>query len=114
LLATFLLVLSYKSVNLPSKLLEQVRNRLRVKHYSICIEDMLICNGLSALFHGKRHPNELGAAEVEQFLTDLAVNRHVSSALLFLYREVLGIELLWLDNVVRAKPIPAFACGVNA
>jgi integron integrase len=62
-------------------------------------------------FHGKRHPQELGAAEVEAFLTHLAVEGNVSastqnqalSALLFLYREVLGIELPWMDDVVRAK-----------
>ncbi|MEO6148320.1 MAG: integron integrase, partial [Sulfuriferula sp.] len=63
------------------------------------------------LFHGKRHPREMGAAEVEAFLTHLAVEGSVAastqnqalSALLFLYREVLQIELPWLDNVVRAK-----------
>lgn len=64
------------------------------------------------LFHGKRHPRELGAREVEAFLSDLAVNGHVAaatqnqalSALLFLYREVLEVELPWLDNLTRAKP----------
>jgi len=63
------------------------------------------------LFHGKRHPLEMGAVEVEAFLTHLAVEGHVSastqnqalSALLFLYKEVLLIDLPWLDNVVRAK-----------
>ena len=63
------------------------------------------------LFHGKRHPREMGATEVEQFLSDLAVRGQVAagtqnqalSALLFLYREVLSIDLPWLDNVVRAK-----------
>ncbi|PIX02368.1 MAG: integron integrase [Hydrogenophilales bacterium CG_4_8_14_3_um_filter_62_83] len=63
------------------------------------------------LFHGKRHPKEMGAAEAEAFLTHLAVDGNVSastqnqalSALLFLYREVLGMELPWLDHVVRAK-----------
>src|SRR5712691_1483905 len=62
-------------------------------------------------FHGKRHPMEMGAAEVAQFLTSLAVEDKVAgstqkqalSALLFLYREVLGVELPWLDDVVRAK-----------
>jgi integrase len=62
-------------------------------------------------FHGKRHPMEMGAAEVAQFLTFLAVEAKVAastqnqalSALLFLYREVLGVELPWLDDVVRAK-----------
>jgi integron integrase len=63
------------------------------------------------LFHDKRHPRELGAVEVEAFLTHLAVAGRVAaatqnqalSALLFLYREVLGIQLPWLDEVVRAK-----------
>jgi len=63
------------------------------------------------LFHGKRHPQEMGAAEVEAFLTHLAVAGKVSastqnqalSALLFLYKEVLSIDLPWLDKVVRAK-----------
>jgi integron integrase len=62
-------------------------------------------------FHGKRHPAEMGAAEVAAFLTSLAVQGKVAastqnqalSALLFLYREVLGIDLPWLDEVVRAK-----------
>jgi site-specific recombinase XerD len=63
------------------------------------------------LFHHKRHPREMGAAEVEAFLSHLAVEGHVASAtqnqalsaLLFLYRQVLGVELPWLDDVVRAK-----------
>jgi integron integrase len=63
------------------------------------------------LFHGKRHPSDMGAAEVTQFLSALAVQRNVAastqnqalSALLFLYREVLGQELPWLDEIVRAK-----------
>jgi integron integrase len=63
------------------------------------------------LFHHKKHPKEMGAAEVEAFLTHLAVDGLVSastqnqalSALLFLYKEVLMIDLPWLDNVVRAK-----------
>jgi len=62
-------------------------------------------------FHGKQHPRVLGAAEVEAFLTDLAVVRQVAgptqnqakSALLFLYKEVLGVELPWLDRVEKAK-----------
>jgi integron integrase len=63
------------------------------------------------LFHGKRHPREMGAAEVSAFLGHLAVERKVSSstqnqakaALLFLYRVGLGVELPWLDEVVQAK-----------
>ena len=63
------------------------------------------------LFHAKRHPLEMGAPEVAAFLTHLAVQRHVApatqnqakSALLFLYREVLGVQLPWLDEIVAAK-----------
>jgi len=62
-------------------------------------------------FHGKRHPAEMGAREVTEFLTALAVRDKVAastqnqalSALLFLYRHVLGVELPWLDDLVRAK-----------
>jgi len=63
------------------------------------------------LFHGKRHPQEMGGVEVEAFLTHLAVDRQVSAstqnqakaALLYLYKQVLGIDLPWLDEVVQAK-----------
>jgi hypothetical protein len=63
------------------------------------------------VFHGKRHPAEMGAVEVTQFLSSLAVQDHVAastqnqalSALLFLYHQVLQVEMPWLDNVVRAK-----------
>ena len=63
------------------------------------------------LFHSKRHPSAMGGAEVNQFLSHLAVERRVSaatqnqalSALLFLYREVLDDPLPWLDDVVRAQ-----------
>jgi integron integrase len=63
------------------------------------------------IFHRKRHPSELGAAEVEAFLTSLAVGGRVAastqnqakSALLFLYKEVLGAELPWLDHIQEAK-----------
>jgi integron integrase len=94
------------------RLLDEVRSRLRVKHYSLRTEQAYV--GWIRRFilaNGKRHPREMGAAEVEQFLSDLAVRGAVAastqnqalSALLFLYREVLGTELPWLENVVRAK-----------
>lgn len=94
------------------KLLDQIRNRLRIKHYSFSTEKLYVHWAKRfILFHGKRHPAEMGAAEVEAFLTHLAVQANVSastqnqalSALLFLYKEVLMIELPWLDDVVRAK-----------
>jgi integron integrase len=99
---------------LPSqpRLLDQVRDRIRLKHYSIRTEDTYVeWIRRFVFFHGKRHPRELGAAEVEGFLTHLAVQGRVSastqnqakSALLFLYKEVLGAELPWLDNIETAK-----------
>ena len=96
----------------PPKLLDKVRDKIRAKHYSIRTETQYVqWIKRFILFHGKRHPKDLGASEVEAFLTHLAVAGNVSastqnqalSALLFLYREVLGIDLPWLDNVVRAK-----------
>src|SRR5574343_840797 len=96
----------------PPKLLDQLRDRLRVKHYSIRTETQYVqWVRRFILFHDKRHPREMGAGEVEAFLTHLAVEGRVAastqnqalSALLFLYREVLGIQLPWLDQVVRAK-----------
>ena len=94
------------------KLLDQVRGKIRLKHYSIRTEQAYVdWIRRFILFFGKQHPRELGAAEVEQFLTHLAVEGKVAastqsqakSALLFLYREVLDNELPWLDNVERAK-----------
>ena len=96
----------------PPKLLEQVRDRLRVKHYSIRTERAYLdWIKRFIMFHDKRHPSKMAAAEVEAFLSHLAVARNVSastqnqakSALLFLYKEVLGIELSWLENVTHAK-----------
>ncbi len=96
----------------PPKLLDQVRDLIRVKHYSIRTETQYLqWIRRFILFHGKRHPRDMGAPEVEAFLTHLAVSRDVAaatqnqalSALLFLYREVLGIDLPWLANVTRAK-----------
>ena len=96
----------------PPKLLDQARDRLRVKHYSIRTETQYLhWIKRFILFHGKRHPREMEAVEVEAFLTHLAVEGRVAaatqnqalSALLFLYREVLNIDLPWLDKVVRAK-----------
>lgn len=95
------------------KLLEQVRHRLRIKHYSLRTErSYLAWIRNFILFHHKRHPRDMAAAEVEAFLSYLAVDRGVSPstqnqalhALLFLYKEVLLIDLPWLDGIVRAKP----------
>ena len=96
----------------PVLLLDRVRERIRVKHYSLRTEQAY-CDWIRryVVFHGKRHPSGLGADDVEAFLTWLAVEGRVAastqnqakSALLFLYKEVLGIELPWLDHVERAK-----------
>jgi integron integrase len=103
------------SENLPGqepKLLDQVRGKIRLKHYSIRTEQAYTDWIKRFILHfGKKHPRDMGAAEVEQFLTHLAVNGRVSAstqnqarcALLFLYKEVLAIELPWLDNVEQAK-----------
>jgi len=94
------------------RLLEEVKERLRLKHYSIRTEEQYVqWIKRFILFHGKRHPRQMAAVEVEQFLTHLAVEGRVSastqnqaqSALLFLYRQVLGVELEWLGEVTRAK-----------
>ena len=96
----------------PARLLDQVRDRIRFRHYSIRTEQAYV-DWIKRFirFHGKRHPATMGASEVELFLTDLAVVHEVSastqnqaqSALLFLYKDVLGDELPWLDGVERAK-----------
>jgi site-specific recombinase XerD len=95
-----------------SKLLEEVRDLIRTRHYSLSTEEAYI-NWIRQyiVFHNKRHPAEMGATEVSKFLTYLAVKRNVAAltqnqalaALLFLYKNVLRIELPWLDNVERAK-----------
>jgi integrase len=94
------------------QLLDQVRQAIRIRHYSIRTEEVYVqWIKRFILFHDKRHPRELGVKEVEQFLSDLAVSRHVAvstqnqalSAILCLYQEVLRQETGWLENVVRAK-----------
>jgi integron integrase len=94
------------------KLLDLLRERIRLRHYSIRTETQYIHWAKRfILFHGKRHPAGMGAPEVEAFLTHLAVEGHVAastqnqalSALLFLYREVLGQDLPWMQDMVRAK-----------
>ena len=96
----------------PPKLLDQVVAKMRVKHYSLRTEKTYVDWIKRYIWHfDKRHPKDMGAAEVEVFLTHLAVDRNVSastqnqakSALLYLYKEVLGVELPWLDNVTQAK-----------
>lgn len=96
----------------PPRLLDATREAIRLRHYSIRTEQVYIdWIRRFILFHGKRHPLELGGVEVAAFLTHLAVERGVAaatqnqakSAILFLYRVVLGRSLPWLDDIVTAK-----------
>ena len=99
----------------PPGLFEVVRNKIRVKHYSIRTEIAYIYWIKSYLqFYSLQHPRQLNAEQIEAYLTHLAVNRKVSastqnqalSALLFLYKEVLGFELPYLDGAKRSTRVP--------
>jgi hypothetical protein len=94
------------------RLLDRVRQALRARHMSRRTEEAYVAwIRRFIFFHNKRHPAEMGAPEVTRFLTSLAVDGHVAastqnqalSGLLFLYRDVLEIDLPWLDGIVRAK-----------
>jgi len=96
----------------PPKLLEQVRAAIRARHYSLRTEETYLrWMKRFILFHGKRHPCDMGGQEVQQFLSHLAVEGRVAastqsqalSAILFLYQQVLKQDIGWLDEVVRAK-----------
>jgi site-specific recombinase XerD len=111
---------SIKSDSIPDavgrpRLLDQVRETIRRKYYSRRTEEAYVFWIRRFIyFTGKRHPATLGEPEVTAFLSHLAVARHVAaatqnqalSALLFLYKEVLGQELAWLDGVQRATRPP--------
>jgi site-specific recombinase XerD len=94
----------------PPSLLALARERMRTRHLALRTEQAYLQWLERYVAFHRRHPCELGASELEQFLTHLAVHRKVSAAtqnqalqaLLFLYRHVLEIELPWLDNVTRA------------
>ncbi len=94
------------------RLLDQVRSALRVRHYSLRTETVYVdWIRRFILFHGKRHPKDMGVGEIQAFLSWLATERGVSSstqnqakaALLFLYEKVLVVALPWLKDVVQAK-----------
>ncbi len=94
------------------RLMDQVRDVLRVHHYSLRTEQSYLhWVKRFILYHGKRHPREMGKNEIAGFLTHLAVQKNVSastqnqalSAILFLYKKVLNIEPDWIEGVVRAK-----------
>jgi integron integrase len=93
-------------------LFEVARERIRTRHLSLRTEQAYLhWMRRYVKFHGRRHPREMGPAEVEAFLTHLAVEARVGAstqnqalqALLFLYRQVLDIELPWLENITRAS-----------
>ena len=107
-----------------------MRIHLRTRHYSIRTEEAYIDWARRfILFHGKRHPQDMGAAEVEAFLSHLAVDRQVSAstqnqakaALLYLYEQVLAMDLPWFkhglhnapavrDSVALSSPLHCFSC----
>ena len=95
-----------------TRLLDQVRERIRYKHYSLRTEQAYVqWVRMFVKWHGLRHPREMGQLEIEGFLAMLANERRVAaathnqalSALLFLYREVLGLDPPWLDGVQRPR-----------
>jgi integron integrase len=102
----------------PRKLLDQVRDVIRIKHYSYRTEQTYVdWIKRYIIFHKKRHPKEMGTPEIEAFLVYLAQERHVAastqnqalSALLFLYKNVLQQEIVPLPNLVhvgRPKHLP--------
>jgi site-specific recombinase XerD len=101
----------------PKKLLDQVREAIRLKHYSIRTEESYVTwIKRYILFHNKRHPNEMASAEIEAFLTHLAVQQKVAastqnqalSALLFLYRDVLNTPPDLPIDAMRAKSPNAY------
>jgi site-specific recombinase XerD len=96
----------------PKKLLEQVQDVIRLKHYSYQTEKTYIYwIRRYILFHNKRHPKDMGSQEIEEFLTHLAINENVAAstqnqafyAVLFLYKQVLKQDLDLKVDAVRAK-----------
>ena len=95
----------------PPRLLDAVRSEIRVRHYSYRTQKAYVDWIVRYIhFHDRRHPRDMGGDEVRAFLSHLATHLHVSpatqaqalSALLFLYKRVLHVDLPWIDNVVRA------------
>lgn len=96
----------------PSRLLDQVREVARLKHFSLATEKSYVYYIRDfILFHNKRHPKDMGAPEIRAYLSHLVIQRNVAastqtvalSALLFLYRQVLDIELPYIEDIERAK-----------
>ena len=109
--------MSSAAINAPApppkpKLLDQVRQAIRMRHYSPKTEESYIhWIKRFIFFHNKRHPAEMGEKEIAQFLSSLASELDVSAStqnqalnvILFLYREVLRKEIGYVDGVIRAK-----------
>ncbi len=96
----------------PPRLLDRVREAIRVRHYSYRTEQQYVAwIRRFIVFHGKRHPLTMGGPEVSSFLSHLASDRDVAAAtqaqalaaLLFLYRHVLQVDLPWIGDVIRAR-----------
>ena len=96
----------------PKKLLGQLRDAISIKHYAYATQETYVhWAKRTILFHNKRHPAEMGVPEIEAFLSHLAQEDHVSAstqnqafnALLFLYRNVLKVELATPIHALRAK-----------
>jgi integron integrase len=99
-------------MNQPPRLLDQVRQTIRLKHFSLQTEKSYVYYITQfILFHNKRHPRDMGVDEIRAYLTHLAVEKNVAastqnialSALLFLYKQVLKIDLPYIDKIERAK-----------
>jgi len=103
---------AYIVPNPKARLLDQIREVMRLKHYALRTEQTYVqWVRRYVVFHGKRHPRELGPAAITPFLSDLAVRLRVSAAtqnqalnaLVFLYQEVLHLDVGALPTAVRAK-----------
>lgn len=104
--------LNATACNQQPRLMDRVRESLRVHRYALSTE-RTYCHWIKRFifFHGKRHPAGMSAPEVEAFLTHLATAERVSAstqnqamhAVLYLYKQVLSIDLPWLDGIVRAR-----------
>ncbi len=104
------------------KLLDQVKNELRVNHYSRRTEEAYTSwIKRFVLFHNKRHPKEMGADEIKQFINYLAVEKHVAAstqnqalqALLFLYKNIIKKEIGWISEIKRAAHIKHLPVVLN-
>lgn len=106
--------MNFKESDVRHKLLDQVKIADRANRYSRKTEEAYIgWIKRYILFHNKRHPNEMGKEEIQQFINHLAVEKHVSSstqnqalqAILYLYKNILNKEVSWLDEIKHTKRV---------